>query len=100
MDDTRHYLVCPILWPIICSIMNLQALDARDLFGRDISSKLSLHAPSEVKIKAIAFAFRLYHFLKHNHLNEVHLYKREGNLEEVLNIILDAGCAIWRHSHD
>ena len=100
MDDTRHYLVCPILWPLACSIMRLTLAESLDLFGRDISRKLSLPVPSEAKVKAIAFAYRWYHFLKHQHLEEIHLLKRERNLERIVEVVLEAGLAVWRHNRD
>ena len=57
MDDTRHYLVCPFLWPIVSSAIDLHQPQASNLFGRDICRKLSSDMPSRCTIQAAALAY-------------------------------------------
>ena len=52
----------------------------------------------QMKIQSVALAYRLYHYLKHNHQSEAQFLKRNRNLDDVLNIVLEAGLAIWRHN--
>ena len=98
MDDTRHYLVCPRLWPLICSVMQLPLNEARHMFGRDVFLKLSLNAPSKFKIQAIGLAYRAYHYIKHNHLEQLRSLKRNRDLHAIIDILLDVLNAIWRHN--
>ena len=71
---------------------------AKHMFGRDVSLKLSLHAPTESKIKAIGLAYRTYHFLKHHHLEELRLLKRNRDKDALVSLLLDVLNAIWRHN--
>ena len=69
---TTRVTIC-ILWLLVCPIMNMHTAVARDMFGRNISKKLSLYTPPESKIQSAALAYRLYHDLKYDHHREVRL---------------------------